>query len=849
MKVWVEQMDNVHTNKLKQANVKAPTAAIKNKTAHISDTKIRAEQIPAAPPKQKLDKPTAAFSITDAGEKNSVVALTSPTTMPKAGAFLWNKTMMIQMNCRGYAVSQFMQPEPAKYSYAPNIEAKTFMQPEHHYYANHPGRFIYIKDEESGEIFSTPYEPVRASLDSFCFYAKDHEISWQVKHLAIEITLTLTLAASAPVEIWHCAVKNLADRPRKISVYPYFTFGYMSWMNQSATYNVNLNGIVATCVTPYQKVEQYFKNQELKDKTYFLSDTEPTAWLANQNLFEGEGGLSKPDALTAEQLTNQSANYDVPAGVFQFQLSLAPAQATAFNFLFGPAKDEQEIAAIKTQYFKDDKALAFERNAYKNYVGQADGCLTIKTQDKYFDDMVNHWLPRQMFYHGDVNRLTTDPQTRNYIQDNMGMCYLKPAVTRAAILTALSQQSYSGAMPDGVLLHPDAELKYINQVPHTDHCVWLPICLEAYLSETNDGDILKEVLGYADSEKSDPLITHIEKSIDWLLLARDERGLSYIEQGDWCDPMNMVGYKGKGVSAWLSLATVYAINCWVDICQHYVLDLDFTKMEYLRKAAKEISASVQKHLWDGDWFARGITDDNVVFGIKKDKEGRIYLNPQSWALLSDTATEQQKQLMLKAVTEQLITPFGVMMLAPSYTKMREDVGRLTQKHPGVSENGSVYNHAAVFYAYSLYKVGEAQQAFNVLKAMLPALSDAEKRGQLPVFIPNYYRGAYYQLPEQAGRSSHLFNTGTIAWFYRCIVEELCGLKGNWGELNVSPQLPKEITEISGVRKIQGATFNFIIIKAAVDKIKLTLDGKALSCNIVTNIQCDTSYDLLVQVPK
>ena len=30
-------------------------------------------------------------------------------------------------------------------------------------------------------------------------------------------------------------------------------------------------------------------------------------------------------------------------------------------------------------------------------------------------------------------------------------------------------------MPDGIILHEAAELKYINQVPHTDHCVWLPI--------------------------------------------------------------------------------------------------------------------------------------------------------------------------------------------------------------------------------------------------------------------------------------------------------------------------------------------------------------------------------------
>src|SRR5215472_9439604 len=95
--------------------------------------------------------------------------LLSPTVMPRAAAFLWNKRMLLQVTCRGYAVAQFTQPEPAKYAYAPNLEARTFMQPEQPYYAHHPGRFFYVKDENTGSIFSAPYEPVRAKLDCYCF--------------------------------------------------------------------------------------------------------------------------------------------------------------------------------------------------------------------------------------------------------------------------------------------------------------------------------------------------------------------------------------------------------------------------------------------------------------------------------------------------------------------------------------------------------------------------------------------------------------------------------------------------------------------------------------------------------
>ena len=256
--------------------------------------------------------------------------------------------------------------------------------------------------------------------------------------------------------------------------------------------------------------------------------------------------------------------------------------------------------------------------------------MRIETPDAELDNFVNHWLPRQVFYHGDVNRLTTDPQTRNYLQDNMGMSYLKPQVARAAFLRALSQQEATGAMPDGILLAEGAELKYINQVPHTDHCVWLPVCLKAYLDETNDYGFLREQVTDAEG-RSRTVFERITNAMRWLLKARDERGLSYIGQGDWCDPMNMVGYKGKGVSGWLSLATAYALNLWAEICAG---ENAGQLAEEFRAGAKAMTEAVNTHLWDGRWFGRGITDDGVVFGVSNDKEGRIFLNPQSWAILA-----------------------------------------------------------------------------------------------------------------------------------------------------------------------------------------------------------------------
>jgi cellobionic acid phosphorylase len=772
--------------------------------------------------------------------------LTTPTAMPRAAGFLWNQKMMLQMTCRGYAVAQFMQPEPAKYAYAPNLEAKTFMQPEQPYYAHHPGRFFYIKDEETGDIFSAPYEPVRAPLSKFTFSVGKSDLAWTIEHIGIRVEMSVSLPVNDVVELWNFRITNISGSARKISVYPYFPIGFMSWMNQSAEYRSDLGGIVASCVTPYQKVADHFKNKNFKDKTFFLHDQEPIAWDAKQEAFEGEGGLHNPSALQLDLLEKGDARYETPAAVLQYRVYLGPSQSRELRFLFGPAFDDAEIIQLRDKYLSADGFVAAKQD-YDAYVNAGSGCLQIETPDKELNNFVNHWLPRQVFYHGDVNRLTTDPQTRNYLQDNMGMSYIKPQVTRAAFLQALRQQEASGAMPDGILLAEGAELKYINQIPHTDHCVWLPVCLKAYLDETNDYAILLEQIKDAEGDKTYTVAECISRAMDWLLSARDYRGLSFIAQGDWCDPMNMVGYKGKGVSGWLSVATAYALNLWADICEQQS-QLDLAKK--FRAGAHGVNQAVNKYLWDGDWFARGITDDNVVFGVNTDAEGRIYLNPQSWAILGGAANAEQREKMLTAVEQQLETPYGVTMFAPAYTAMRDDVGRVTQKHPGSAENGSVYNHAAVFYIYSLYSISETDRAYKLLRQMIPGPCEQDymQRGQLPVFIPNYYRGAYHQYPRTAGRSSQLFNTGTVSWVYRCLVEGLFGLKGDAQGLQINPQLPSHWSSAKAVREFRGATFHVNVERRAVAHKSVSLDGVALAGSHIANIVAGKIYQVDVLLP-
>ncbi|VUD58496.1 Cellobionic acid phosphorylase [Thalassocella blandensis] len=781
-------------------------------------------------------------------DNGAFCTLYSPTAMPNACGFLWNKQMMIQVSCRGHAIAQHMQPEPSKYTYQPVVEGKIFMLPEQPFFANSPGRFFFIKDEETGQYFSAPFEPTRVVPDTFEFTIGKTEIQWKVQHLGIRVHITLSLPKEDTVELWQIRLKNLSGKPRKISFYPYIPFGFMSWMNQSARYREDLGAIVGHYITPYQKLEDYFRNKHLKDLTFFLHDKPPQAYEACREAFEGEGGVQHPSAIAATSLSNGDALYESPCAALQYKLKLADDEQTSFRFLLGPALNDDEIIAIRQKYFADQN-FQKARSDYAQYIAESQGVLQVTTEDQHFNYFVNHWLARQVFYHGDVNRLATDPQTRNYLQDNMGMAYIQPDTCKKALQWALAQQKESGAMPDGILLNDNAELKYINQIPHTDHCIWLPLCMEAYLHETNDYAFLSEYVNNwkPDGEsKADTVSGRISRAMRWLLQDRDARGLNFIAQGDWNDPMNMVGYKGKGVSGWLSIATIYALKVWASICERQGLKNDASEFQ---EAAQQMEHCVQQHLWDGNWFARGITDDDIVFGVRHDSEGKIYLNPQSWALMAGICDTQQTQKILQAIDQQLATPFGPMMLAPAYTKMREDVGRMTQKHPGAAENGSVYNHAAAFYAWGLCRAGETDRAFDVIRQMIagPDHNDYLQRGQLPVFIPNYYRGAYYQFPRTAGRSSQLFNTGTVAWVYRTLIEGIFGLKGHPEGLQITPSLPSNWQTLKVTRKFRDA--DFVVRYEKVTQVAqggIWLNDEKINGTVIRNITPKKTYHVLVR---
>ncbi|CAM5182032.1 hypothetical protein [Alishewanella longhuensis] len=153
--------------------------------------------------------------------------------------------------------------------------------------------------------------------------------------------------------------------------------------------------------------------------------------------------------------------------------------------------------------------------------------------------------------------------------------------------------------------------------------------------------------------------------------------------------------------------------------------------------------------------------------------------------------------------------------------------------------------------YALYQINQPDKAFVVLRQMLPGSNEQDclQRGQLPVFIPNYYRGAYRQFPRTAGRSSQLFNTGTVHWVYRALIEGLFGVKGCAEGLLFKPQLPSDWPEVKLTRQFRGAEFVIVMRRqSGLSKAQLSVDGRLLAEPLITDIVAGRRYQVELLLP-
>ncbi|MBE3583519.1 MAG: glycosyl transferase family 36 [Limnochordaceae bacterium] len=713
------------------------------------------------------------------------------------------------------------------------------------------GRFLYVRDDESGQFWSAAWQPVQRPPDR---YQVRHGIGYSViesTNEEIATEWTLFVPPGEPLEIWRLRVQNRSDRPRRLSLFTYFewllgaapdwhrefhktfietaydeadgvlwatkhlwelpnrqgqhwnrSWGYFAFHSASeppAGYDADKESFVG----PYRTLAAPRGVAEVTGETLAAASSVAPAGTAASASPVGAAGSMTPTGV--QGLENRTGRWGDAIGSLHHHLTLAPGESHTLVYLLGAAaRDEREQALAWVRRYRDpaqvEEAWQRTRRFWQKWLATP----RLHTPDEAFNLLTNTWLKYQALSARLWGR-TAYYQAggaygfRDQLQDSQIFLEIDPAKTQEQIRLHAAHQFRAGNVLHW--WHPLSEQGLANQI--SDNRLWLVFVTLNYLKETRDWAFIDEELPYRDGG-SGPLYEHCLAAIDYTLARRSARGLPLIGEGDWNDGMNAVGFDGRGESVWLGQFLYGIVREFGLVAAHRQ---DQRTAARLQQEAATLREAVNRYGWDGEWYLRATCDDGTPLGSAGCRHGRIFLNAQTWAIINGLAEEGRTVQLLNAIRRQLLTPYGPVLLAPAYGEPDERIGYLTRYAPGVRENGGVYMHAAVWAIWAAVKAKDAALAWQLYRSICPV-----QRGM----NPDLYKVEPYVTPGNVdgpdsphqGRGGWTWYTGSAAWLFRVSLEWLLGVRpaelDEPDGLYIDPCIPPEWDGFQLERRFRGA---------------------------------------------
>jgi len=379
--------------------------------------------------------------------------------------------------------------------------------------------------------------------------------------------------------------------------------------------------------------------------------------------------------------------------------------------------------------------------------------------------------------------------------------------------------------------------------------VWLTVTAAAYIKETGDESILKKTLPYLKDRwirgwdldpqfKGAPttdgegtLFEHLWRNLDFTFHDVGPKGLPLIGHADWNDAIDAAGIKLRGESVWLAQALVRSLKILAELAERIN---EREKAGELLQRAQAMTDRVNEHAWEGEWYRRGWTDDGTVYGSRVNTEGKIFLNAQSWALLADMCTPEQKQKVFASTQKYLNGPHGLALFYPAYSSWDPKLGRISMFSEGTKENAAVFCHASTFMAVAALMHGEGTMGYEFLRAIMPnAQPDYDLYKTEPYVYAEYLVGP--ENPYRYGEGAFTWITGTAGWNFMAGTEWVLGARRDYDGLRVDPCLPTHWKSCRIVRPFRGATYDIEIANPhglQKGSVSMTVDGKPLRGNLI-----------------
>lgn len=696
------------------------------------------------------------------------------------------------------------------------------------------GKYLYIRDNETGEFWSPSWKPVCANYASFQVVHGTGYSIFKTEYNGIHCIMTYLVTKDHPAELWKLTIMNNTKKKRKLSI-----FSYLEW-NLGAAPDWHREFHKCFLETEFHKHNNCIKaNKRLwevpgMNGAHWNHDWEYTAFHWVNREIDGATGskedflgmyrnLANPAALEGNRLNNIFGKWEDAVASLKTEVELFPHDEKTVVFGLGATKndDEQNLMDEIISHYNNPDNVDIELEEIKKMWDELLNKTWIDTPDKGFNILSNIWLKYQAIS-GRIWGRTAYYQTggaygfRDQLQDSQIFLYLDPEKTKKQIKLHAKHQFSNGRVLHW--WHPLTEEGLKNEI--SDNLLWLPYITIEYLKNTGDYDFLNEKIEYLD-EGNESLYKHCCRAIDSVLERLGPHTLPLIGDGDWNDGMNAVGIKGKGESVWLAHFLTGILKDFTHITD-FMNDTDRTIT--FKEAMQKLKKAINEHAWDGKWYTRAFKDNGEPLGSSKCEEGKIFLNTQTWAILNDIAPKERMNISYESAKKHLFKQYGPILFSPAYSKPDPDIGYLTRYAPGTRENGGLYTHAGTWAVLAASKIKD-KDAYDIYRSFMPLYRSSE---------PKKYKVEPYVTPGNVdgpdskyfGRGGWTWYTGSATWYFIAGIDGILGIKPTWDGLLIDPNIP-DSWKIVKVKRLFRKRIYEITINNKGKGYQLFVDGKEI----------------------
>jgi cellobiose phosphorylase len=694
------------------------------------------------------------------------------------------------------------------------------------------GRFVYVQDG-SGRLWSTTYRPTRSLADREEVRHGLGSTAFARAFDGIETVQRVFVPREEACELWLIEVKNLSGSPRRIRLTSYLEWhlgGVGDWHREFHRLFVECEAAGDTLFAWKHAGLEESRREPLEVPVVAFArwiGAGPVEWCASKAAFLGPcGDLSDPVALREPALPRGEARWDDPVAAGGVWIELAPGESRTLGYAIGAGEDRAAAETLAAGW--SPASMERELRATRAEWAALGEATAIATPDEAMDLLTNAWMPYQAVAGRMTARCAYYQQGgaygfRDQLQDSLVLLSRDPARAAGQIVRHAEAMYADGGVRHW--WHPGLPV-YVES-RHSDTCLWLAFAVSEYLRETADYALLERPCAFLDRTTQAPgeegsLLEHALRGIRRALDMRSPRGVPLIGAGDWNDGLSHAGLDGKGESFWLAMFLFDVLGRMDPILERCGLERERTAF---RQEAEALRAAVEAYGWDGRWYLAGTRDDGRPLGSHENREGSLFLNPQTWAVISGLAGPERAARAMESVRERLVTDYGALLLRPAFREVDPYIGYITRYAPGVRENGGVYSHASAWAVQAFAMLGDAGTAARIYRGMAPPLRsslDSDAYAAEPYVMPGNVDGP--DSPYE-GRAGWTWYTGSAAWMTRVAIEWVCGVRSTEDGLIVAPCSPPEWDRYQVVRQWRGDRFEIEVLgRGAVCAIEV--DGRS-----------------------